>query len=49
VNADEAVAEIGAESGKQFDPDVVTAFQDSEPELRSVYDALNTSFAVNAN
>ena len=45
----DAVAEIGAESGKQFDPNVVTAFRDSEPELRSVYDALNTSYAFSAN
>jgi response regulator RpfG family c-di-GMP phosphodiesterase len=45
----DAVAEIAIESGKQFDPQVVTAFQDSEPELRSVYEALNTSYAFNAN
>ena len=45
----DAVAEIAVESGKQFDPQVVTAFQDSEPELRSVYEALNTSYALNAN
>ena len=45
----DAVAEIAIESGKQFDPQVVTAFQDSEPELRSVYEALNTSYALNAN
>ena len=46
---DDAVAEIAVESGKQFDPQVVTAFQDSEPELRSVYEALNSSYAFNAN
>ena len=45
----DAVAEIAVESGKQFDPQVVSAFQDSEPELRSVYEALNTSYALNAN
>ena len=45
----DAVAEIAVQSGKQFDPQVVTAFQDSEPELRAVYDALNTSYAFNAN
>jgi response regulator RpfG family c-di-GMP phosphodiesterase len=45
----DAVAEIAVESGKQFDPQVVTAFQDSEPELRAVYEALNTSYAFNAN
>ena len=26
----DAVAEIAAQAGKQFDPEVVTAFQDSE-------------------
>jgi response regulator RpfG family c-di-GMP phosphodiesterase len=45
----DAVAEIGAQSGRQFDPNVVTAFQDSERELRSVYDALNTSYVFSAN
>jgi cyclic di-GMP phosphodiesterase len=45
----DAVAEIAVESGKQFDPQVVSAFQDSEPELRAVYEALNTSYAFNAN
>ena len=45
----DAVAEIAVESGKQFDPQVVTAFQDNEPELRAVYEALNTSYALNAN
>jgi response regulator RpfG family c-di-GMP phosphodiesterase len=45
----DAVAEIAVQSGKQFDPEVVTAFQDSEPDLRAVYDALNTSYAFNAN
>ena len=34
---------------RSFDPQVVTAFQDSEPQLRSVYEALNTSYALNAN
>jgi response regulator RpfG family c-di-GMP phosphodiesterase len=45
----DAVAEIAAQSGKQFDPLVVTAFRDSELELRSVYDALNTSYVFSAN
>jgi response regulator RpfG family c-di-GMP phosphodiesterase len=45
----DAVAEIAAQSGKQFDPNVVTAFRDSERELRSVYDELNTSYVFNAN
>ena len=45
----DAVAEIAAQSGKQFDPEVVTAFQDSERGLRSVYDALNPTYAVTAN
>jgi ribonuclease P protein subunit RPR2 len=45
----DAVSEIAVESGKQFDPQVVAAFQDSEPELRAVYEALNTSYALNAN
>jgi response regulator RpfG family c-di-GMP phosphodiesterase len=45
----DAVAEITAQSGKQFDPQVVTAFRDTQRELRSVYDALNTSYAFSAN
>lgn len=45
----DAVAEIAAQAGKQFDPEVVTAFQDSERGLRSVYDALNPTYAVTAN
>jgi ribonuclease P protein subunit RPR2 len=45
----DAVAEIGAQSGKQFDPQVVTAFRDSERELRSVYDALNPTYVFSAN
>ena len=31
-----ASAEIAAESGKQFDPDVASAFAQSEPELREI-------------
>ena len=45
----DAVAEIAAQSGKQFDPQVVTAFRDSELELRTVYDTLNTTYVFNAN
>ena len=45
----DAVAEIAAQAGKQFDPEVVTAFQDSERGLRSVYDALNPTYALTAN
>jgi response regulator RpfG family c-di-GMP phosphodiesterase len=45
----DAVTEIAAQSGRQFDPQVVTAFQDSERELRSVYEALNTSYVFSAN
>ncbi len=45
----DAVTEIAAQAGKQFDPEVVTAFQDSERGLRSVYDALNPTYALTAN
>jgi response regulator RpfG family c-di-GMP phosphodiesterase len=45
----DAVAEIVAQAGKQFDPHVVTAFRDSERELRSAYDVLNTRYAFSAN
>jgi response regulator RpfG family c-di-GMP phosphodiesterase len=45
----DAVAEIAAQSGKQFDPEVVTAFRDTEDELHAVYDALNTTYVFNAN
>jgi HD-GYP domain-containing protein (c-di-GMP phosphodiesterase class II) len=34
---DEAVAEIIAESARQFDPDVVDAFRRQESSLRRVY------------
>ena len=46
---DDAVAEIVAQSGAQFDPEVVSAFEDSEKELRAVYYALNTNYEFNAN
>ena len=46
---DDAVAEIVASSGSQFDPTVVSAFRDREPELRAVYDALKPDFAFSAN
>jgi diguanylate cyclase (GGDEF)-like protein len=38
----DAVAEIAAESGRQFDPDVVDAFAQQEPSLRRVYYELAT-------
>jgi len=37
----EAVEEILAQSGRQFDPQVVDAFLDDEPALRAVYDDLS--------
>jgi HD-GYP domain-containing protein (c-di-GMP phosphodiesterase class II) len=40
---DRAVAEIGAESGRQFDPDVVDAFHTQEPGLRRIYYELTAS------
>jgi response regulator RpfG family c-di-GMP phosphodiesterase len=44
----DAVAEIVAESGKQFDPQVVSAFLEREGELRIVYESLNTTYAFSA-
>ena len=40
---DSAVAEIVAESARQFDPDVVEAFTRQEPSLRRVYYELTTA------
>jgi ribonuclease P protein subunit RPR2 len=40
---DDAVAEITAESARQFDPDVVDAFRQQEPSLRRVYYELTTA------
>jgi diguanylate cyclase (GGDEF)-like protein len=40
---DSAVAEITAESARQFDPDVVEAFVRQEPSLRRVYYELSTT------
>jgi diguanylate cyclase (GGDEF)-like protein len=37
---DAAVAELVAQAGRQFDPDVVAAFRDCEPELRRSYQEL---------
>ena len=34
---EDAVAEVMAESGRQFDPDVVGAFREREPVLRSIH------------
>jgi ribonuclease P protein subunit RPR2 len=34
---DEAVAEVEAQSGQQFDPEVVEAFRQQEPSLRRLY------------
>jgi response regulator RpfG family c-di-GMP phosphodiesterase len=45
----EAVAEIVAQSGSQFDPQIVEAFQDTEQELRAVYYAMTTSFEFSPN
>jgi putative two-component system response regulator len=38
---DEAVEEIRAHSGRQFDPDVVTVFAAHERELRAIYEGLS--------
>jgi HD-GYP domain-containing protein (c-di-GMP phosphodiesterase class II) len=38
---DEAVEEILAQSGRQFDPQVVGAFAAGEQELRAVYEGLS--------
>ena len=46
---DDAVAEITASSSTHFDPDVVSAFREHEPELRAVYDSLKPNFVFNAN
>jgi response regulator RpfG family c-di-GMP phosphodiesterase len=46
---EEAVAEIKAQSGAQFDPHVVAAFGDSAEELRAVYYALNRSYEFSSN
>jgi cyclic di-GMP phosphodiesterase len=46
---DDAVAEIVSHSGTQFDPQVVSAFTESEEELRAVYSALNTNYEFNMN
>jgi response regulator RpfG family c-di-GMP phosphodiesterase len=46
---DDAVAEIVAQSGAQFDPQVVSAFEESEKELRAVYSALNTNYEFSVN
>jgi response regulator RpfG family c-di-GMP phosphodiesterase len=40
---DSAVAEITAESARQFDPDVVEAFKQQEASLRRVYYELTTA------
>jgi ribonuclease P protein subunit RPR2 len=37
---DEAAREIAAQSGKQFDPDVVEAFHEREPRLRAIHGRL---------
>lgn len=46
---DDAVAEIVSQSGTQFDPGVVSAFEESEKELRAVYYALNTNYEFSEN
>ena len=40
---EEAVGEIVAHAGGQFDPDVVTAFRDREEALRRIYDEFNVN------
>jgi response regulator RpfG family c-di-GMP phosphodiesterase len=40
---EDAVAEITAQAGTQFDPDVVTAFRDREEALRRIYDEFNVN------
>jgi response regulator RpfG family c-di-GMP phosphodiesterase len=44
-----AVAEFVSQSGAQFDPQVVKAFEETEEELRAVYLALNTNYEFSAN
>jgi response regulator RpfG family c-di-GMP phosphodiesterase len=46
---DDAVAEILASSGSQFDPDVVSAFREHEPDLRAVHDTMKPNYAFNPN
>ena len=46
---EEAVGEIVAQSGAQFDPQVVSAFEESEKDLHAVYYALNTNYELSAN
>ena len=43
VTWDRAVAEISAESGHQFDPNIVDAFREQEPALRRIYYELTTA------
>jgi response regulator RpfG family c-di-GMP phosphodiesterase len=45
----DAVAEIVGQSGSQFDPQVVEAFQGTEQELRGIYYALTTNFEFSPN
>jgi response regulator RpfG family c-di-GMP phosphodiesterase len=45
----EAVAEIVAQAGGQFDPQVVEAFRETERELRAVHYALNTNYEPSVN
>ena len=45
----EAVAEIVAEAGAQFDPQVVEAFRETEKELQAVHYALNTNYELSLN
>jgi cyclic di-GMP phosphodiesterase len=40
---DEARVEVRAEAGGQFDPDVVAAFEDAEPDLREIHRELVTA------
>jgi response regulator RpfG family c-di-GMP phosphodiesterase len=40
-----ATREVAAQSGRQFDPDVVETFRETEPALRGIFDELNQAAA----
>jgi diguanylate cyclase (GGDEF)-like protein len=42
---DDAVAEIAAQRGRQFDPEIVDAFREQEPALRRIYYELSSGYA----
>jgi diguanylate cyclase (GGDEF)-like protein len=43
---DDAVAEIAAQRGRQFDPEIVDAFRDQEPGLRRIYYELSSGLTL---